>query len=467
MNHVLIVDDEAEIRQSLESILQEEGYLVTSVGTAAEAMTLLRDAAFDVVLLDIWLPDRDGLEALGEIRGMDSASVPEVVIISGHGTIEAAVKATKLGAYDFLEKPLSLARTLIVLKNAMRTRQMREDNAEFSRQLAARGTVTGNSVPMKALRQQIKLMAPTNGRVLIYGESGTGKELIGRAMHAESLRKERVFVELNCAAIPEDYIETELFGYRNGAAPHGGSGAPHEKRGTFERADGGTLFLDEVGDMSLKTQAKVLRALDEQRFLPVGAHHAVHVDVRVIAATNKDLEEEIARGNFREDLFYRLNVIPFFVPPLRDRKEDLPLLVKEFLVEFGTQYGRPRVEMSDDALAALKQYHWPGNVRELRNLVERVLILNPKVQRIERKHLPMLVYREGKKDGAGSASGSAGRGEEFATLLEAREAYERDYILKKIDETHGNMSRAAEALGLERSHLYRKLKTLGVSVKES
>ncbi len=465
MNHVLIVDDEAEIRQSLESILQEEGYLVTSVGTAGEALTLLRDAAFDVVLLDIWLPDRDGLEALQEIRGMDSASVPEVVIISGHGTIEAAVKATKLGAYDFLEKPLSLARTLIVLKNAMRTRQMREDNAEFSRQLAARGTVTGNSVPMKALRQQIKLMAPTNGRVLIYGESGTGKELIGRAMHAESLRKERVFVELNCAAIPEDYIETELFGYRNGAAPHGGSGAPHEKRGTFERADGGTLFLDEVGDMSLKTQAKVLRALDEQRFLPVGAHHAVHVDVRVIAATNKDLEEEIARGNFREDLFYRLNVIPFFVPPLRDRKEDLPLLVKEFLVEFGTQYGRPRVEMSDDALAALKQYHWPGNVRELRNLVERVLILNPKAQRIERKHLPMLVYREGKKDGAALVA-AAGRGEEFATLLEAREAYERDYILKKIDETHGNMSRAAEALGLERSHLYRKLKALGVSVKE-
>ena len=462
MNHVLIVDDEAEIRQSLESILQEEGYLVTSVGTAGEALTLLRDAAFDVVLLDIWLPDRDGLDALGEIRAMDAASVPEVVIISGHGTIEAAVKATKLGAYDFLEKPLSLARTLIVLKNAMRTRQMREDNAEFSRQLAARGTVTGNSVPMKALRQQIKLMAPTNGRVLIFGESGTGKELIGRAMHAESLRKERVFVELNCAAIPEDYIETELFGYRNGAVPHGGSGAPHEKRGTFERADGGTLFLDEVGDMSLKTQAKVLRALDEQRFLPVGASHAVHVDVRVIAATNKDLEEEIARGNFREDLFYRLNVIPFFVPPLRDRKEDMPLLVKEFLREFGTQYGRPRVEMSDDALGALKQYHWPGNVRELRNLVERVLILNPKVQRIEKKHLPKLVYREASRKEAKEA----GRGEEFATLLEAREAYERDYILKKIDETHGNMSRAAEALGLERSHLYRKLKALGVSVKE-
>jgi two-component system nitrogen regulation response regulator NtrX len=455
LNHVLIVDDEAEIRESLESILRDEGYLVTGAATAAEALELLRDAAYDVVLLDIWLPDRDGLDTLEEIRRMDSAHVPEVVIISGHGTIEAAVKATKLGAYDFLEKPLSLARTLIVLKNAMKARQMREDNEEFSRQLAVKGTVTGNSVPMKALRQQIKLMAPTNGRVLIFGESGTGKELIGRAMHAESLRKDRVFVELNCAAIPEDYIETELFGYRHGAGP---AGSPLEKRGTFERADGGTLFLDEVGDMSLKTQAKVLRALDEQRFLPVGASHPVHVDVRVIAATNKDLEEEIAHGNFREDLFYRLNVIPFFVPPLRDRKEDIPLLVKEFLLQFGPQYGRPRMEMNEDALAALKQYHWPGNVRELRNLIERVLILNPKVQRVEKKHLPVLVFRD-----AGKA---AARGDEFATLLQAREAYERDYILKKLDECHGNVSRAAEALGLERSHLYRKMKALGISIRE-
>jgi two-component system nitrogen regulation response regulator NtrX len=462
LNHVLIVDDEAEIRESLESILKEEGYLVTTAATAAEALELLRDAAYDVVLLDIWLPDRDGLDALTEIRQMAPENVPEVIIISGHGTIEAAVRATKLGAYDFLEKPLSLDRTLIVLKNAMRARQMREDNQEFARQLAVKGTVTGQSVPMKALRQQIKLMAPTNGRVLIYGESGTGKELIGRAMHAESLRKDRPFVELNCAAIPEDYIESELFGYRHGAAPAGaGSSAPTEKRGTFERADGGTLFLDEVGDMSLKTQAKVLRALDEQRFYPVGASHPIHVDVRVIAATNKDLEEEIARGNFREDLFYRLNVIPFFVPPLRDRKEDIPLLVKEFLHEFGTQYGRPHVEMTEDALAALRQYHWPGNVRELRNLVERVLILNPKTQRIERKHLPMLVFRDSTRDASKPA-----RAEEFTSLLQAREAYERDYILKKLDEVHGNVSRAAESLGLERSHLYRKMKALGVSIKE-
>jgi len=456
MNHVLIVDDEAEIRDSLESILREENYLVTTAATATEALELLRDAAYDVVLLDICLPDRDGLDALIEIRQLEPSNVPEVIIISGHGTIEAAVRATKLGAYDFLEKPLSLDRTLIVLKNAMKARQMREDNQEFARQLT-RGTVTGNSVPMKALRQQIKLMAPTNGRVLIFGESGTGKELIGRTMHAESLRRERPFVELNCAAIPEDYIESELFGHRHGAIP----GGPAEKRGTFERADGGTLFLDEVGDMSLKTQAKVLRALDEQRFLPVGASHPVHVDVRVIAATNKDLEEEIARGNFREDLFYRLNVIPFFVPPLRERKEDIPLLVKEFLQQFGSEYGRPHVEMTEDALAALKQYHWPGNVRELRNLIERVLILNPKTLRIERRHLPMLVYRDSARD-----TGRANGREEFTSLLQAREAYEREYILKKLEEFHGNVSRAAEGLGLERSHLYRKMKALGVSIKE-
>ncbi len=468
MNHVLIVDDEAEIRESLASILSEEGYLATTAADAAEALALIRDASYDVVLLDIWLPDRDGLDLLADIRSTDLGTVPEVIMISGHGTIEAAVRATKLGAYDFLEKPLSLDRTLLVLRNAMRARQMRDDNQEFARQLSLKSTVTGQSIAIKALRQQIRLMAPTNGRVLIYGESGTGKELIGRAMHAESLRRERPFVELNCAAIPEDHIDSELFGYRHGASP-AGSGAPTEKRGTLERADGGTLFLDEVGDMSLKTQAKVLRALDEQRFLPVGATHPIHVDVRVIAATNKDLEEEIARGNFREDLFYRLNVIPFFVPPLRDRKEDIPSLVREFLAEFGKQYGRQHVEITEDALAALRQYHWPGNVRELRNLVERVLILNPRVQRIERKHLPMLVYREPARDPARGASlrlslNPADDGS--PTLSEAREAYERDYILKKIDEHHGNMTRAAESLGLERSHLYRKMKTLGVAIKE-
>jgi two-component system nitrogen regulation response regulator NtrX len=451
MNHILIVDDEAEIRESLGEILKEDGYAVTSTATASEALVLLRDASYDVMLLDIWLPDRDGLDVLTEIRSLAIESTPEVIIISGHGTIETAVRATKLGAFDFLEKPLSIDRTLILLKNAVEARRLRSENQEFKRQLLMHVPITGESVSIKALRQQIKLMAPTNGRVLIYGESGSGKELIARAIHSESLRSDRVFVELNCAAIPEDYIESEIFGYRHGAVPNG----PVEKLGTFERADEGTLFLDEVGDMSLKMQAKVLRALDEQRFTPVGGTQTIQVDVRVIAATNKDLEEEIAKGNFREDFFYRLNVIPFYVPPLRDRKEDIPLLVREFLQEFGRQYGRPRIEMSDEAIAVLKQYHWPGTVRELRNVIERVMILNPQTIRIERKHLPMLVFR-----------GSGRKGEEFSTLHQAREAYERDYILKKIDECHGNVSRAAEALGLERSHLYRKMKSLKISVRE-
>jgi two-component system nitrogen regulation response regulator NtrX len=472
LNHVLIVDDEADIRESLEAILSEEDYTITTAGTAAEALALLRDADYQAVLLDIWLPDGDGLDVLAAIRGdlargdarisAPRPGAPEVIMISGHGTIEAAVRATKLGAYDFLEKPLSMDRTLLVLRNAVQAHHLREDNKEFARQLT-KGSVTGESISVKALRQQIKLMAPTNGRVLIFGESGTGKELIARAMHAESLRGDRVFVELNCAAIPEDFIETELFGYRHGAGP-GGPNQPTEKRGTFERADGGTLFLDEVGDMSLKTQAKVLRALDEQRFYPVGASTPVHVDTRVIAATNKDLEEEIARGNFREDLFYRLNVIPFFVPPLRDRKEDIPLLAREFLSTLGQQYGRPHVEIADAALTALKQYHWPGNVRELRNVIERVLILNPKAQRIEAKHLPMLVQRT---EGSSAGRTAGGPREEFSTLLQAREAYERDYILKELDRCLGNVSRAAESLGLERSHLYRKMKALGISIRES
>jgi two-component system nitrogen regulation response regulator NtrX len=451
MNHILVVDDEAEIRSSLEEILREEGYGVAGASDADEAIVLLRDTPYDVVLLDIWLPGRDGLELLAEIRDLAPEMRPEVVIISGHGTIEAAVKATKLGAYDFLEKPLSLERTLIVLKNAVEARRLRTQNEEFKRQFSAAAVLTGESVPLKALRQQIKLMAPTNGRVLIYGESGTGKELIARSIHAESLRRDAVFVELNCAAIPEAHIEAELFGYRHGAQP----GGPAEQRGTLERADGGTLYLDEVGDMSLKTQAKVLSALDDQMFTPVGGMQTLRVDVRVIASTNKDLEDEIAKGNFREDLFYRLNVVPFFVPPLRDRKQDIPLLAREFLLEFGRQYGRPRVEIGDEALDALAQYHWPGNVRELKNVIERVLILNPRVLRIERKHLPPLTHRAGSRNP-----------EEFSSLQQARDAYEREYILKKIEEAHNNISHAAELLGLERSHLYRKMKALGIAARE-
>ncbi|HSA94066.1 MAG TPA: sigma-54 dependent transcriptional regulator [Terriglobales bacterium] len=454
MHSVLIVDDEPGIRESLEGVLTDEGYSASSVESGEACLEALKKRPYDVVLLDIWLPGIDGLETLEKIRQSHAHSdeAPEVIIISGHGTIETAVRATKLGAFDFLEKPLSLEKTLILVKNAVEARRLRSENRDFKRQLQSKSEIVGESVPMKALRKQIALMAPTNGRVLIYGESGTGKELVALAIHNQSPRREALFVEVNCAAIPEDRIESELFGHRKGALP----GADEDKDGKFLKADGGTLFLDEVGDMSLKTQAKVLRTLDEQKFTPVGSDQPVSADARVIASTNKDLEEEIAHGNFREDLFYRLNVIPFYVPPLRERVEDIPMLARHFLRELSSQYSRRTKELTDDALDVLMRYAWPGNVRELRNVIERIVIMNPTVSRLDRKHLPPLVYRDGSRRTAS----------DFSSLHQARAAYERDFILKKLDENHGNVSRTAEVLGLERSHLYRKMKALGIAVKE-
>jgi two-component system nitrogen regulation response regulator NtrX len=451
MSSILIVDDESSIRDSLRGVLDDEGFRTEAAETGEQCMRLLASQVFDVVLLDVWLPGMDGLETLQKIRELDSS--PEVIMISGHGTIETAVRATKLGAYDFLEKPLSIDRTLNLIRHAIDAKNLRRENRDLKRQLQSRSVIAGDSVPMKALRQQIGIMAPTNGRVLIYGESGTGKELVAHAIHAQSLRKDERFVEVNCAAIPEDLIESELFGHQQGSF----AGATSDKEGKFQQATGGTLFLDEVGDMSLKTQSKVLRTLDEQRFTPVGGLQPITVDVRVIASTNKDLEEEISKGNFREDLFYRLNVIPFVVPPLRERKEDVPLLARHFLKEFATAYGKRSREIADDAVQALTRYSWPGNVRELRNLIERIVIMNPTTLRFERKHLPPLIYRDGARRAANG---------EFSTLHQARDAYERDYILKKLDENHGNVSRTAEMLGLERSHLYRKMKALGISAKE-
>src|SRR5246127_2806516 len=360
MPNILIVDDEAGIRDSLAGILADEGYSPSSAESGEACLEVLRKKAFEVVLLDVWMPGMDGLETLEKIREIEDA--PEVIMISGHGTIETAVRATKLGAYDFLEKPLSVDKTLILVKNAIDSKRLRQENRDLKKQLTPKSLIVGESIPVKALRQQIQLMAPTNGRVLIYGESGTGKELVARAIHAQSLRKDEMFVEVNCAAIPEDLIESELFGHRRGSFP----AAAADKEGKFQRAHGGTLFLDEIGDMSLKTQSKVLRTLDEQRFAPVGSDEPLTVDARVIASTNKDLEEEISRGNFREDLFYRLNVIPFSVPPLRERQEDVPLLVRYFLKEFSTQYSRHTKEVTDDAIDTLMRYSWPGNVRELR-----------------------------------------------------------------------------------------------------
>jgi two-component system nitrogen regulation response regulator NtrX len=448
---ILVVDDEPGIRQSLSGVLEDEGYQVEAVESGEACLAALPGGDFELVLLDIWLPGLDGMEVLARIQEIPVGERPMVAMISGHGSIEAAVKATKLGAFDFLEKPLSIGKVVVVAKNALAHRRLAIENSQLRADSGSRYRIIGGSVPMKALRQQLTLMAGTNGRVLIYGESGTGKELVAHALHALSPRAAEPFVEVNCAAIPEELIESELFGHIKGSF----TSAHETKVGKFQKADGGTLFLDEVGDMSLRTQSKVLRVLEEQRFEPVGAAESAQVDVRVVAATNKHLEEEIERGNFREDLFYRLNVIPFFVPPLRDRREDIPVLADHFLREFTTAYGRKPKELTAEAYRVLADYHWPGNVRELKNLIERIVILNPQV-RIDARHIPIAAGRR-----------QADRpNDRFGSLQEVREAAERDYILKKLEETNGNVTRTAELLGLERSNLYRKMKTLGIGPKE-
>ena len=451
---VLVVDDEAGIRQSLTDVLQDEGYRVTAVESGEDCLSYLGRKKADVVLLDVWLPGIDGLATLARIR--EGENPPVVVMISGHGNIETAVRATKKGAFDFIEKPLSIEKTLLTLKHATEELSLADQNRKLRRELEGNCRIIGNSVPMKALRQQLGLAAPTNGRVLVYGESGTGKELVAHALHHFSLRRDNPFVEVNCAAIPEELIESELFGHVKGSF----TGAVEDKVGKFEQADKGTLFLDEIGDMSLRTQSKVLRVIEQQRFSPLGSKKEMAVDVRVVAATNKNLEEEIQKGNFREDLFFRLNVIPFYVPPLHEHTEDIPELLNFFLETFAAAYGRRPKHFSEPALEVLLHYRWPGNVRELRNLVERTVIM-VSGDRIERRHLPQSLTNH-----RGHPAQSRGRAGGFSTLHEARAAYERDYILRKLDENQGNVSRTAEVLGLERSHLYRKMKTLGISATE-
>jgi len=446
---ILIVDDEEGIRDSLASILADEHYSVEAVASAEDAFDRIAQSHFQVVLLDIWLPGMDGMEALGRIQALPHA--PAVIMISGHGSIETAVRATKLGAFDFIEKPLSLDKVIVLVRNAIQQRRLEDENQTLRSELDHRYQVIGDSVPMKALRQQIAVTAPTNGRVLIYGESGTGKELVARALHANSLRNKGPFVEVSCAAIPEELIESELFGHAKGSF----GGATDDKIGKFQKADGGTLFLDEVGDMSHRTQSKVLRVLEEQRIEPIGSNQTLRVDVRVIAATNKNLEQEIARGAFRQDLFYRLNVIPFYVPPLRDRKEDIPVVARFFLNEFSAEYGKKTRELSDGAMEILIRYPWPGNVRELKNLVERLVIVCPQ-SRIEPHHLPPELFR----------GVSESPQQPYSTLHEARSAYEREFILRKLQEHRWNMTQTASALGLERSHLYRKMKSLGIAAPE-
>src|SRR5512145_1781186 len=366
---VLIVDDEAGVRSALSGVLRDEGYAVDAVDSGEACLDRVARSVYDVIVLAIWLPRMDGLATLARLRERRVDS--PVVMISGHGNIESAVRAIKMGAFDFVEKPLSLEKTVLVIGNAVRQRRLEAENRALRAHADRRLSMIGESYVMLQLREQVAMAAPTNGRVLIYGENGTGKELVARSVHAFSRRRGGPFIEVNCAAIPEELIESELFGHIKGAF----TGAIADRRGKFELADGGTLFLDEIGDMSLKTQAKVLRALQEQVVEPVGGAASVRVDVRVLAATNKDLTTEIRMGRFREDLYFRLNVIPIFVPPLRDRAEDIPLLAEHFMAGFAREYGRRVKSLDASAVAALQDYPWPGNVRELRNVIERLMIM--------------------------------------------------------------------------------------------
>jgi two-component system nitrogen regulation response regulator NtrX len=445
---ILIVDDEAGVRSALSGVLRDEGYVVEAVDSGEACLDRAIRTSFDAIVLDIWLPGMDGLATLARLqeRHVDAP----VVMISGHGNIESAVRAIKMGAFDFVEKPLSLDKTVLVVGNAVRQRRLEAENRELRATVGRKQTIVGESYVMQQLLEQVAMAAPTNGRVLIYGENGTGKELVARTIHGHSRRARGPFIEVNCAAIPEELIESELFGHMRGSF----TGATADRRGKFELADGGTLFLDEIGDMSVKTQAKVLRALQEQVVEPVGGTSSVKVDVRVIAATNKDLPTEIRAGRFREDLYFRLNVIPIFVPPLRERGVDVILLAEHFIAEFAREYGRRPKQLDSGAATGLSSYRWPGNVRELRNVIERLMIMVPG----ETVTLPNLAFLEGAAALAPEQPGAAA-----LPLHEARDRFERDYILRALAANHGNISRTADALGVERSNLYRKMRGFGIT----
>jgi two-component system nitrogen regulation response regulator NtrX len=449
MPSILVVDDEPGVRSALSGVLADEGYDVEAVESGEACLERLARQSYDVVVLDVWLPGMDGLATLARMRERQIDT--QVVVISGHGNIESAVRAIKMGAFDFVEKPLSLEKTVLVVRNALRQRRLEAENQALRARVETQHTMVGDSYALQQLREQVAMAAPTNGRVLIFGENGTGKELVARTIHATSRRRNGPFVEVNCAAIPEELIESELFGHVRGAF----TGAVADRRGKFELAHGGTIFLDEIGDMSLKTQAKVLRVLQEQVVVAVGGSKEIRVDARVIAATNKDLPREIRAGRFREDLYFRLNVIPIFVPPLRDRQEDIPLLADHFMAMLAAEYGRRPKVFERDAVTALQQYAWPGNVRELRNLVERLMIMVPG-ERITSRDLSFL-------DGSVLAGADPARPSAMAPLHDARDQFERDYILRALAQQQGNISRTAEMLGVERSNLYRKMRSFGIA----
>jgi two-component system, NtrC family, nitrogen regulation response regulator NtrX len=457
MHNILIVDDEQSIRDSLTGILVDEGFSTQTAANGEEALAQLREDKPDLVLLDIWMPGMDGLETLARLREQYPDQL--VIMMSGHGTIETAVKATKLGAHDFIEKPLSLDKLLVCIQNALKLTRLVEENRELKAKIAKEYEMIGCSPAITELKRQIEIVAPTSGWALITGENGTGKELVARAIHTLSLRSGKPFIEVNCAAIPEDLIESELFGHERGSF----TGATAQRRGKFDLAHEGTLFLDEIADMSLKTQAKVLRILQERKFERVGGSRTIEVDVRVIAATNKDLSQEIGAGTFREDLYYRLNVIPFHVPPLRERREDIPLLASHFLDYFCRKEGRETKSLDGTALEALLRYNWPGNVRELKNLIERLVIMVPS-KVISRPQLPLSLTAQA------PAAVGAGDGLDSAlavdTFREAREEFEKEFLLRKLEENDWNVSRTAEAIEMERSNLHRKIRSYGIDIRK-
>jgi len=447
---VLIVDDEESIRSSLDRLLSYEKYRTFLAKDGPQAIEIVQSERVDIVLLDIKMPGMDGIEVLAKLKEMN----PElpVVIISGHGTIATAVEATKLGAFDFIEKPIDMDRLLLTIRNGLKTAELSRQNIQLRRRAGFRAEIIGEHPKMKEIMETVRRVAPTNARVLIMGENGTGKELIARKLHELSNRANEPFVEVNCAAIPEELIESELFGHEKGSF----TGAISQRIGKFELADGGTLFLDEVGDMSLSAQAKVLRVLQESAFERVGGTEIKRVDVRVIAATNKDLLKEAEKGNFREDLYYRLNVVPIYIPPLRERKDDIPLLADYFLNEFSQELGKPKKKLSDDAMDVLMRYHWPGNVRELRNLLERLCILTEGDTITAGDIPPFGATREREHEDPFS----------IRTYQEFKDYVEREFLIKKLKENRGNVSKTARELGMQRSNLYKKLEKYGIDFRK-
>lgn len=456
---ILIVDDEESICQSLGGILRDEGYDVLTAETGEDAIRIIDEEMPNLVLLDIWLPGMDGLEVLKIIRS-DYSHI-RVIMMSGHGTIETAVKATKLGAYDFIEKPLSMDKIILLVNHALDIITLEEENVLLKQKVSQQHELTGCSISIMELKEAIGIIAPTNAWVLIMGENGTGKELVARSLHKLSRRNGKPFIEVNCAAIPEDLIESELFGHEKGAF----TGATQKKRGKFDLAHEGTIFLDEVADMSLKAQAKILRILQEKKFERVGGTKMIHVDVRVIAATNKDLEKEMEEGRFRQDLYYRLNVIPLQVSPLRERIEDVPPLVERFLSDFSMKEGEDAKTITDEALALLMGHDWPGNVRELKNIVERLVIMTP-ARVITAGDIPLFGKESSHEIESKPTLSKTSTSLDSDSLRAARIDFEKQYILRKLRECEGNISKTAEAIGLERSNLHKKIKSYGLDVEK-